>query len=527
MMSGFPARGARIQSVRPGRRDEIVLETYESGAGLRRWEVSADREDARWLETFARGPGLPVPRASARHVRDRAVPEEARSGAAAAFALLARAHLEGGRVLDLRHPAPEIFRLDVETGEGPRSLVLELDRTRPELVLLLGDDTVLGSLRTRRDAGARPGRRALDPGAPYLVPAHPRPFAPEPARTPPAGADGAKKLDALWRERLAAHDLQRARTQAAKRIRQALRQLERRMEHLAGDRRAAEEAGRFRDWGELLKIHGARALREQPGVRALRVPDEFSPARAEVSIPVDPALPLAANIARLFREYRKRHASAQHVARRSAETEGALAAARSVAGKVEAAATAEQIELALTGLPFRGVRLREPPEAPPRARARNAWQELTRPGGARRQRALRGKAGAPRALERTSSDGFRILVGRSAADNDALTFKVARGRDWWLHALGFSGSHVVVRNDAGGPLPPATLREAAWLAGYYSKARRQGEVEVAYVQRKHVRRVPKGPPGQVTFAHGRTLWVNVGDAGLKRILDIQPEDESV
>ena len=521
MMLEFPARGARIQSVRPGRRDEMVLETYEPGAGLRRWEVSADREDARWLETFARGPG-----------RNRAGPGGTRSGpaavrsaprdiASAAFALLARAQLERGRVLELSRPAPEIVRLDVETPEGARSLVLELDRSRPEL-LLLGDGTVLGCLKPRREQ-VRPGGRILEAGAPYRLPAQPRPFPPEPARTPPAGAEAAQALDALWRERLAAHDLQRARTQAAKRTRETLQRLERRMERLAADRRAAQEAGQFRAWGELLKIHGARALREQPGASALRVPDEFSPGRPEVSIPVDPAAPLAENIARLFREYRKRQASAGHVARRSAETEGALAAARSAAAAVEAAATAEQVEQALAGWqePIGAGGAPASAGAAPRGPAAAGMA-----AGGRRPPARRGKAGAPRLLERTSSDGFRILVGRSAADNDALTFQVARGRDWWLHAAGYSGSHVVVRNDAGGPLPAATLREAAWLAAYYSKARRQGEVEVAYVQRKHVRRVPKGPPGQVTFAHGRTLWVDVGDSGLKRVLDIRAEDEN-
>lgn len=84
--------------------------------------------------------------------------------------------------------------------------------------------------------------------------------------------------------------------------------------------------------------------------------------------------------------------------------------------------------------------------------------------------------------------------------------------------MGFSGSHVVVRNPAGGALPRATLREAAWLAAYYSKARSQGRVEVAYVERKHVRRVPKGKPGAVTFDHGHTLWVDLADERLARVL---------
>jgi hypothetical protein len=508
MIPGFPARGARIQSVRPGRRDELAIETYEPGAGLRRWDVSADPEDARWLETFDR----PVGRAPAAAERI--------AGIATPFALLARARLEGARVLGMGHPQPGMVRLDAETPEGAVGVVLELTRPRPELLLLGAADTVLGSLRAHREVAALGGRRNLDAGQPYLPPADPRTFGPEPARSPPESQDAARALHATWRERLAAHDLQRARTEASRELRQALRRLERRMEHLAVDLQAAGEAETFRRWGELLKIHGAQAVREHPGVREVRVPDEFSAERTEVSIPVDPAVPLAGNIAGLFRQYRKRRDAAQHVARRIAQTETALAAARSLAQAVEAATAAGEIEQALRawrGTPRPGYGADTRRTAPPATR---------RAAPAATRRARRGEPAVPRAVERTSSDGLPILVGRSAAGNDALTFRVAKGRDWWLHALGFPGSHVIVRHGAGGPLPAATLREAAWLAAYYSKARRQGQVEVAYVERKHVRRVPKGPPGQVTYSHGHTLWVDVGDARLKRILDIQPEDES-
>jgi predicted ribosome quality control (RQC) complex YloA/Tae2 family protein len=96
-------------------------------------------------------------------------------------------------------------------------------------------------------------------------------------------------------------------------------------------------------------------------------------------------------------------------------------------------------------------------------------------------------------------DGFEVLVGKSDAANDTLTFGVAEPRDFWLHVAGPAGSHVVVRNPEGlEELPRGVLERAAELAAWHSKARgSRGKVEV------HVCRVadvskPRGfAPGEV------------------------------
>jgi predicted ribosome quality control (RQC) complex YloA/Tae2 family protein len=99
----------------------------------------------------------------------------------------------------------------------------------------------------------------------------------------------------------------------------------------------------------------------------------------------------------------------------------------------------------------------------------------------------------------TSSDGWEILVGKGGNENDRLTFKVASPEDFWLHAEGAAGAHVVVRNPRSEPhLPAATLREAAALAAFYSKAKEQGRAEVIVTRRKYVRRIRGAPRGTVT-----------------------------
>lgn len=108
-----------------------------------------------------------------------------------------------------------------------------------------------------------------------------------------------------------------------------------------------------------------------------------------------------------------------------------------------------------------------------------------------------------------SPDGCIVLVGRTAADNDVLTFKLASPKDFWLHVGGgVSGSHVVVRNPGGLPhLPRDTLRFAAALAAGYSKARHAGAVAVHWTTRAAVRKPRGAPPGTVMLEQFRTVHV--------------------
>lgn len=107
----------------------------------------------------------------------------------------------------------------------------------------------------------------------------------------------------------------------------------------------------------------------------------------------------------------------------------------------------------------------------------------------------------------TSSDGYEILVGRAARDNDNLTFRVARPHDLWLHAADYPGSHVVVRNPTRAEIPHRTLVEAAQLAAHFSQARNDSKVTVHYTQRKFLSK-PKGAAhGLVRISSFRSINV--------------------
>jgi predicted ribosome quality control (RQC) complex YloA/Tae2 family protein len=108
-----------------------------------------------------------------------------------------------------------------------------------------------------------------------------------------------------------------------------------------------------------------------------------------------------------------------------------------------------------------------------------------------------------------SPDGLTVLVGRSAADNDLLTFELGEPRDAWLHVAAESGSHVLIRNPDGlERFPRDTLRFAAALAARHSKAKRASRVAVHVATCADVSK-PRGyEPGEVALRRYSTLNVS-------------------
>ena len=106
-----------------------------------------------------------------------------------------------------------------------------------------------------------------------------------------------------------------------------------------------------------------------------------------------------------------------------------------------------------------------------------------------------------------STNGFEILVGKKAKDNDYLTFRVARSLDTWMHAADYPGSHVVIRNANRKEIPNQTLLEAAQLAAFYSSGRGQTKAAVNYTLKKFVNKPKRAAPGLVSLASFKTILV--------------------
>jgi len=466
--------GARVQAVHQPDERTVVLETHRPGQGAARWLFSVDAAAARFGRTFVRA---------------------TRGGRPPVFCQWLRTRLEGGRVEALRLRHPQILELSVAHGGQHWRLVLELNRRDSNLLLLDGDDRLLIALRHP----SLPDRK-LSPGEPYQPPprlhAWPRGL-PLAERYPAPDEAAARDRERAWLEKAASAALDARRTPALHEARRALKRLRRRVTNVEADLAAAREAEQWRRRGDLLQIHRGNL---RAGMTSITIPDVFEPGQPPVTIPLEPQAEPGENIERCFRRYRKQRAAGPYVEQRLAATRDEMAAWQALAERLEAADSLPALEALAEALP---------------------------PGAGGLRRLLRGETPAARPaqdpsagpMRRYSADGYAILVGRSAAENDRVTFRLAQGRDWWFHAQGVPGSHVVVLNPSGRALPPRTLHEAAWLAAYYSQARAAGSVDVDYAQRKHVRRVKGGEPGQVTYSQSRTLLARPDDAELRTVLE--------
>ncbi|MGI8467527.1 MAG: Rqc2 family fibronectin-binding protein [Pyrinomonadaceae bacterium] len=106
-----------------------------------------------------------------------------------------------------------------------------------------------------------------------------------------------------------------------------------------------------------------------------------------------------------------------------------------------------------------------------------------------------------------STDGFEILVGKAAKDNDYLTFRVAKSNDLWLHAADYAGSHVVVKNPNRAEIPQKTLIEAAQLAAFFSQAKNHPKAVVHYTAKKFVNKPKGASAGLVSLSSFKTILV--------------------
>jgi len=104
-------------------------------------------------------------------------------------------------------------------------------------------------------------------------------------------------------------------------------------------------------------------------------------------------------------------------------------------------------------------------------------------------------------------EGYQIFVGKNARNNDELSFKFANKEDLWLHAKDVSGSHVVIRQQAGKKIPLNVLEYAASLAAYYSKRKNDTLVPVIYTPRKYIRKRKGDPPGAVVVEREEVLMI--------------------
>jgi predicted ribosome quality control (RQC) complex YloA/Tae2 family protein len=113
----------------------------------------------------------------------------------------------------------------------------------------------------------------------------------------------------------------------------------------------------------------------------------------------------------------------------------------------------------------------------------------------------------PRIIQYQLPGSWILLVGVTDADNDYLSTEVAAPEDWWFHADGVPGSHVVLRARPEQEPARDTLRQAAAVAAYHSKARAVGTVRVFCTRARYVTKRGGAKEGTVEVGKGKVLKV--------------------
>jgi predicted ribosome quality control (RQC) complex YloA/Tae2 family protein len=407
--------------------------------------------------------------------------------------LRALAKDEGERVVRFTFSVP-----DAVGEESEATLVAQLTGRSSNLFLLDERGRVRIAMRPTRGEGQTEGDVY---GPPERSPAA-APRDVETARRR-GGADIPREGSASLSEALDRYHLQQEAGRAfdtragaaAARVRQQLANLRKLRDNLRRDLAGHGDAEEHKRAGDLLLANIGTAVRDGGRVR---LTDFYSEETPTVELEVDENRTLQDEAGRRFARYTKAKRAAREIAERLEKIEPEMAALEDKREELEriVAARDEDALAAFVG----GKSDEKTRDERPRTSARGK--------GSKKSSADKG-----RTLRRyRSSDGYEVIVGRGARENDELTFRVARSYDTWMHAADYPGSHVVVRargkDDA---IPHRTLVEAARLAAQFSQARKDAKVAVNYTQRKFVSKPRGAAPGLVYLASFRTLLVEPGE----------------
>lgn len=344
-------------------------------------------------------------------------------------------------------------------------------------------------LASRQEARFAPRLLLDERGHPFALAAFPFRSFPEDRQIPSSMSEA---VEQFYGVKIAEEELATLKRGLVKRLASFEQRLLRRKAKLEEVLFSYENAETYKTMGQLLLAQKGSI---QKGERVVELPDYTG---GIIAIPLDPALSIQANAERYFRLYKKAKKGETIARERLKATEAELHRLAFLRKRLEEAHDQEALSVLEQGLPTgRG------PRAEGRASILNP--QTSDLSGVRRF---------------LSSDGFEILVGRSGRGNEILTWKLAKPHDLWLHAHGVSGSHVVIRlpsSRAREGVPPKTLEEAAKLAAYYSKARNQGKVEVAYTVRKYLKKPKGGKVGMVLLTHEKTILVEPEPTLVKKL----------
>lgn len=246
-----------------------------------------------------------------------------------------------------------------------------------------------------------------------------------------------------------------------------------------------EKREKFKVYGELIHTYGYNLEEGAGKLTCLNYYDN-----KEITIPLDETKTPQENAQHYFEKYNKLKRTYEASVKLIEETKAEIEHLESISTALDIARSEEDL-----------VQIKE---------------ELVEYGYIRRHYTGKKVKVTSRPFHYLSSDGYHIYVGKNNFQNEELTFKMAVGNDWWFHAKGTPGSHVIVKSN-GEELPDRTFEEAARLAAYYSRNRGAEKAEVDYVERKYVKKVAGAKPGFVIYHTNYSMLVPADITGIREV----------
>lgn len=263
-----------------------------------------------------------------------------------------------------------------------------------------------------------------------------------------------------------------------------------------------EKRDKYKIYGELLTTYGYQA---EEGAKSITVLNYYT--NEDLAIPLNPELSALENAKSYFSRYSKLKRTFEAVTKQLAETREELRHLESISNALEIAVREDDLEQIRTELAEFGY-------IKHKAKGGKGKQGNAGKGGKRKARS------SSHPFHYLTADGFHVYVGKNNYQNDELTFQFATGGDWWFHAKGIAGSHVILKAE-GKEIPDRAFEDAARLAAHYSSAGTNGDgkVEVDYVEKKQVKKPGGGKPGFVVYYTNYSMVIDTDLSGLTLVED--------
>lgn len=251
--------------------------------------------------------------------------------------------------------------------------------------------------------------------------------------------------------------------------------------------RDTENREKFKVYGELIHTYGYNL---EPGAKKLEALNYYT--NEMITIPLDSTKTPQENALKYFEKYNKQKRTFEALTSLIEETRDDISYLESVSNALDIALSEDDLT--------------------------QIKEELIESGYIRRKFTKKKVKITSKPFHYLSSDGYHIYVGKNNLQNEELTFHFASGNDWWFHAKGIPGSHVIVKTN-GEELPDRTFEEAGKLAAYYSKNRGSEKIEIDYIEKKHVKKPKGGKPGFVVYYTNYSLMIDSDISQIKQLED--------